>query len=57
MSEICTKVHEAETYYVPGSGLMGVPHERMNDIPRLRSEFHAGEAKRAMMLALARRIG
>jgi hypothetical protein len=43
------------TYYVFGSGLMPVPCERVNEIPRLRFEFHAVEARKAMLLAAMRR--
>ncbi len=41
------------TYYVHGSGLIAVPSERMNEIPRVKSEFHKDEAKRAIILARA----
>ena len=43
------------TYYVFGSGLMPVPLARMNEVPRLKLEFHAVEAARALFLARARR--
>ena len=43
------------TYYVFGSGLMPVPVARMNEVPRLKLEFHAVEAARALFLARARR--
>jgi hypothetical protein len=45
---------QRRTYYVYGSGLFAVPGSRINDIPKLRSEYHAVEAKRAWALALAR---
>jgi len=52
MSE--TQEHtKAKTYYVYGSGLIPVPDERVNDVSQLKSEFHASEAKRAMLYALA----
>lgn len=54
MSKTITHEGETETYYVHGSGLMGVPHERLNEVSRLRAEFHADEARRAMMMARAR---
>ena len=44
------------TYYVYGSGLIPVPHERVNDISQLKSEHHADESKRGMMLAMAIRV-
>lgn len=44
------------TYYVPGSGLMAVPYHRINDILRLKSEFHASEVSWAMMVARTRKI-
>jgi len=46
-----------KTYYVYGSGLIPVPWMRTNEISRLIAEFHAEEAKRAMMLALVRKSG
>jgi hypothetical protein len=45
---------QRRTYYVYGSGLFAVPSARINEIPRLRSEYHAVEAKRAWALAMAR---
>jgi hypothetical protein len=43
-----------KTYYVYGSGLFAVPSSRVNDIPRLRSEYHAAEAKKAWALMQSR---
>jgi hypothetical protein len=48
--------HEGATFYVYGSGLMPVPYCSLNEVPRLKSEFHASEAKQAMMLAFARKL-
>jgi hypothetical protein len=47
---------EGVTFYVYGSGLMPVPYHGLNEVPRLKSEFHEGEAKRAMMVAFARKL-
>ena len=44
------------TYYVYGSGLMAVPFSRVNDIPRLKSEFHASEVSWARTAARLRKI-
>ncbi len=58
MENIDSQTCEPEVFYVHGSGLFGVPRDRMNDIPKLRAEFHANEARRAnvlSMLAWARR--
>ena len=56
MSEITSQRRGQETYYVHGSGLMGVPQERMNEIPRLRTKAHAEDARRAMQLARSWRM-
>jgi hypothetical protein len=56
MSETCIHVHGPETYYVEGSGLIAIPHHRVNDIQRLRHEYHESEARRAMMLAWSRKL-
>ncbi|MDE1857579.1 MAG: hypothetical protein KGI26_00730 [Thaumarchaeota archaeon] len=55
MSEISAKVRGRTVYYVYGSGLMGIPYHTMNEVPRMRAEFHANEAKRAMLAAWARK--
>ena len=47
---------ERETYYVYGSPLFAVPSERMYEIPRLKSEFHDVEAKKATLFAWARKL-
>jgi hypothetical protein len=44
------------TYYVYGSGLVPIPHERVNEISTLKAEYHADEARKAWMLAWARKI-
>lgn len=53
-----THVHheKTDTYYVFGSGLIPVPHERVNDISELKSEFHAQESRRGVLLAYAIRV-
>jgi len=47
---------EGVTFYVYGSGLMPIPYHSLNEVPRLKSEFHANEAKQAMMMAFARKL-
>ncbi len=54
MENVCEKTDEARTYFVYGSGLMPVPYWRLNEVPRLRAEFHADEVSRAMVAARAR---
>ncbi|MDA4120853.1 MAG: hypothetical protein OK404_00420 [Thaumarchaeota archaeon] len=44
-----------KTYYVFGSGLLAIPEERTNEIHKLKREFHEEEARRAILIALARR--
>ncbi len=56
MSEIHVSPKMMRTYYVYGSGLIPVPHERVNDISRLKSEYHADQSKRGVMLAMAIRV-
>jgi hypothetical protein len=48
--------HEGMTYLVYGSGLMPVPYHSLNEVQRLKSEFHLSEAKQAMLLALTRKL-
>ncbi|HEV2225509.1 MAG TPA: hypothetical protein VGR56_01740 [Nitrososphaerales archaeon] len=43
-----------KTYYVYGSGLFAVPATRINEIARLRSEYHSTEAKVAWALIRSR---
>lgn len=45
-----------KSYYVYGSGLMAVPFSRVNDIPRLKAEFHANEVSWAMTAARTRKL-
>jgi hypothetical protein len=45
-----------KTYFVYGSGLMAVPFSRVNDVPRLKSEFHASEVSWALMAARTRKL-
>lgn len=56
MSNTGQQIEEGKTYFVYGSGLMAVPYWRLNEIPKLKNEFHANEANVAMMAALARKI-
>ena len=55
MSESQTNGHEAETYFVYGSGLMPVPYHSLNEIPRLKEEFHAKESRQAILAAWSRK--
>ncbi len=55
MSEINARARVRAVYYVHGSGLMGIPYHMLNEVPRMRIEFHANEAKRAMSAAWARK--
>jgi hypothetical protein len=50
-----TQTKERKRYYVYGSGLLSIPEERTNEIDKLRREFHEEEARRARLVALARR--
>jgi len=57
MSEMSTTTEQfcqRKIYYVYGSGLFAVPESRINEIPRLRSEYHAEEANRALAFVQAR---
>lgn len=56
MENTCQEVETGRTYFVYGSGLMAVPYGRLNEIPKLRSEFHANEVSMAMMAARARKL-
>jgi len=56
MNETGVPQREAQTYYVYGSGLIAIPRNRVNDVPELKSESHAAEAKRAMLFAWARKL-
>ncbi len=40
-------------YYVTGSGLVHVPKERLNEIPKIIGEHHKLEAERARQVAYA----
>ena len=50
IDDVCPK----KTYYVYGSGLFAVPSTRVNEIPKLRSEYHASEVKIAWALIRSR---
>jgi hypothetical protein len=56
MSETYTPPHVSKTYYVYGSGLIAVPGARLNEVPRLRLEFHSEEVRKVMMAARTRKI-
>jgi len=56
MSKSKKSGHEGTTYFVYGSGLMPVPYHSLNEVPRVKLEFHASEAKQAIMLALTRKL-
>jgi hypothetical protein len=56
MSETSNPPQDGKTYYVYGSGLIAVPYSRMNDIPRLRLEYHSEEVRKAMMAARTRKF-
>ena len=56
MSETHKATERGRSYYVYGSGLMAVPYHRLNDIPRLKSEFHAAEVSWAIMAAQTRKV-
>ena len=56
MNETDVPQRGAQTYYVYGSGLIAIPRNRVNDVPELKSESHAAEAKRAMLFAWARKL-
>ena len=40
----------ANQYYVFGSGLFGFSSERINEVPRLKREYHEQESKRALLM-------
>jgi hypothetical protein len=56
MGEIHDHPKMTWTYYVYGSGLIPVPHERVNDIAKLKCEHHAEETRRASMYVMAIRV-
>ena len=56
MSETCHEIDEGKTYFVYGSGLMAVPYHRLNDIPRMKAQFHADEVAWAMNAARTRKL-
>ena len=56
MSEKSHKTEEGKTYFVYGSGLMAVPYNRMNEIPKMKARFHADEVSWAMAAARTRKI-
>lgn len=56
MSKTSRPPQDSRTYYVYGSGLIAVPYARMNEVPRLRLEYHSEEVRKAMMAAQTRKI-
>ena len=56
VSETSHKTEERKTYFVYGSGLIAVPYHRMNEIPRLKAQFHSDEVSWAMTAARTRKI-
>jgi len=46
----------SKAYFMYGSGLIAVPHSRVNEFPRLKVEFHTEEVRKGMMLAWARKM-
>ncbi len=56
MDNTCRQTEVGKTYFVYGSGLMAVPYGRVNEIPKLRNEFHMNEVSMAFMAARARMI-
>jgi len=44
-----------ESFYVHGSGLVRIPTGRLNEIPKVISEFHEAEASRTRLEATMRR--
>jgi hypothetical protein len=46
---------EEDEFYVSGSGLVHVPHSRLQEIPRLIQEHHQLESENARRLSLVRR--
>ena len=55
MSAQTAREGRRRAYYAYGSGLFPVPEERTNEIHNLKNEFHAKEARFAMLIAMARR--
>jgi hypothetical protein len=56
MSTTSQSKTSSKGYWMYGSGLIAVPHNRVNEFPRLKAEFHAEEVRKGMMLALARKM-
>ncbi len=44
-----------KAYFMYGSGLIAVPVHSVNEFAKLRSEHHAAEVRKGLMLALARK--
>ena len=40
----------ANQYYVFGSGLFGFSTERINEVPKLKQEYHEQESKKALLM-------
>ncbi len=56
MDNIREKAEEGKTCFVYGSGLMAVPYGRINEIRKLKAEFHEDEVRKAFVAALARKL-
>lgn len=56
MNNTCAIEQERRTFFVYGSGLIGLPYHRLNDVAEAKADFHAAEAKRAMMIASAWKV-
>ncbi len=56
MNDTCQRAEEGKTYFVYGSGLMAVPYWKLNEIPKLKAEFHEKEVSKAVMAARARKL-
>jgi len=56
MNQTSHKTEVGKSYLVYGSGLMAVPYGRLNEIPRIKAEFHENEVAWAKKAALTRKI-
>ncbi len=54
LARLRTRLEGDQSLYVTGSGLVNVPRDRMNEIPKIIAEHHALDAERAKQLAAAR---
>jgi hypothetical protein len=56
MNETYHPLKDSKTYYVYGSGLIAIPSSRMNEVSRMKLEYHSEEVRKAMMAARTRKI-